>query len=372
MEHFFPWVHVTLVGQDNTCREFKNVHIHFQPSSLQIIDVDVFNIIPYQKIKTLTRGWNVLKFSLVSESENDDIQLKVKFVTPSLKNTNSMMKTFNAMMKITKKRMESTQSDISYGKRLENWIRRFFGLKTLSKPSLSDMPIKILATISDYLETKDRMNLRKVSRSLQDFVDYQGSGINSLEICYGHNSVSLKIVKKRIEYRELEEHCLVSYQNQAKAIVEENPESMMLNDVAVLLQSSNVQLDRFSLTMGNWGSGKVPDITSIQNILKSRKLLRSKSVYFEFVNIENVSSFLQHFKAGFLESMSLDLPDIYCKDFQFGDMVHLEQWEKLKKLSIQFCRETQPTRLLPFIHHIPNVEISNLRFRALKLKKENG
>ncbi|CAI79212.4 F-box domain-containing protein [Caenorhabditis elegans] len=269
-------------------------------------------IIPYRKVKKLTRGWNVLKFSLVSESENDDIQLKVKFVTPSLKNTNSMMKTFNAMMKITKKRMESVQNSPSFGKQLENRVRMFFGLTTPPNALWSDVPIKILATISDYLKTKDRMNHRKVSRSLQDFVDYQGSGINSLEISYRQNKVCLTIDNKRIEYREQEKRCIVSYQDQAIVIVKESPENMMLNDVAVLLQSSNVQLDRFSLTIDKWGIGNEIEIAPIEKILKSIKHLRAKSVHFQFVNVENTTSLLQHFKAGFLESMLLGLPDIHC------------------------------------------------------------
>lgn len=214
------------------------------------------------------------------------------------------------------------------------------------------------------------MIVRKVSPAFRDIIDYQGSGVKTMKI--GKDCITIDW--KRIEYREgVHCSCLIIYQGHIKTKIYESPQSLMFQDLSILLKSPRIRLSWLDLapiscTSYNWTGVDVNSIVKILEPIKSRHIER---VYFQDINYAEVVLILQKFKAGFLREISLDSEQINGWSIpQIGGMVHLEQWKRAQHLKIHSFVNLDP--LINHISHFHTIQLlcqSMSKLQMLKWKE---
>ncbi|CAL2047204.1 unnamed protein product [Caenorhabditis brenneri] len=235
------------------------------------------------------------------------------------------------------------------------WYYRFLGGKQdlefdrSSEPEplqFSDLPVDAVGLIVDKLKVEERLMLRRVSKSLQEFIEKQVFDCTSIGVSFGDDLIHVSYGNEEILYAKNDE--AVKYYEEtygvcAARILYRN-ESEICDDLACVLKNPKLQLYDFDFSY--MLSCVEDDVLSkffykLKFVLKSLKhQIAVRKLYIRPEHPDNVLAILPYLKPGYLEEITIN-NKVGFYDWKSNknirkveQIMQLDQWKQAEKLSL--------------------------------------
>ncbi|CAO4381507.1 unnamed protein product [Caenorhabditis nigoni] len=197
--------------------------------------------------------------------------------------------------------------------------------------TLLDLPMDALVEIIDHLDVNNRMNVRKVSKSLRDVIDSQKIDHSYISLDIGETSIRFKLNDSVFEYSEdlLGDFRWEPYENAENIkILDKDFRKMAMKDLENSLKSAkNV---RFFEVVFN-GSSPKNVFDMFLEVLGNTKFDVERIIIQEERN-EEALKILSFFKPGELEDICLESVG---RDANLDNLLEMEQFKKAKKVDLE-------------------------------------
>ncbi|PIC29614.1 hypothetical protein B9Z55_021138 [Caenorhabditis nigoni] len=197
--------------------------------------------------------------------------------------------------------------------------------------TLLDLPMDALVEIIDHLDVNNRMNVRKVSKSLRDVIDSQKIDHSYISLDIGETSIRFKLNDSVFEYSEdlLGDFRWEPYENAENIkILDKDFRKMAMKDLENSLKSAkNV---RFFEVVFN-GSSPKNVFDMFLEVMENTKFDVERIIIQEERN-EEALKILSFFKPGKLEDIC---SESVGRDANLDNLLEMEQFKKAKKVDLE-------------------------------------
>ncbi|CAP39391.1 Protein CBG22908 [Caenorhabditis briggsae] len=225
-----------------------------------------------------------------------------------------------------------------------------FTMNSPRNSSISDMPELILCKIFGFLDFREIQTIRKVSKSLRNFIDDVRPDSKILEISIEENSENENL---EIKYKTKFQTFLVKYE------ISENLKRA-ISDLNLIMKNQKSVLETFILkNLSNFRCSE---------ILKTHKILTIEELVMETENQEEILEILTFYKISKLHIFSLEE---FPKNLKIENLVELENWKNLEEISIEGCQISKK-----YLEHFLNfskfsIDLEDVEAEDLIYLKEN-
>ncbi|CAL2047174.1 unnamed protein product [Caenorhabditis brenneri] len=232
-----------------------------------------------------------------------------------------------------------------------------------TSPSVSDMPIDVVALITEKLDYKQQLKLRKVSKPLRALVDRRKPGCKTIQIVFYKDHLNITFNNQCVMYRNLDYECK---NNTGIVVKRDDFMKVAFDDLASTLKNPKLQLEEF--VVYNESSDKY--CNEIRNTLKSlNHQVSVRKVTFTKSNPSFILAVLPYMKPGVLENISLILyKNRNNQNDEMEKIVLLEQWKQAKELELQNSFDKFPMKYATSFQrfHIGEGQIDEKKFGRIK------
>ncbi|CAL2047179.1 unnamed protein product [Caenorhabditis brenneri] len=232
-----------------------------------------------------------------------------------------------------------------------------------TSPSLSDMPIDVVALITEKLDYKQQLILRKVSKSLRALVDSRKPGCKTIQIVFYKEHLNITFNNQCVMYRSIDYECK---NNTGIVVKRDDFMKVAFDDLASTLKNPKLQLEEFVV----YNESSEGYCNEIRNTLKSlNHQVSVRKVTFTKSNPPFVLAVLPYMKPGVLENISLILyKNRNNQNDEMEKIVLLEQWKQAKELELQNSFDKFPMKYATSFRrfHIGEGQIDEKKFGRIK------
>uniref|UniRef100_A0A1I7UI98 F-box domain-containing protein n=1 Tax=Caenorhabditis tropicalis TaxID=1561998 RepID=A0A1I7UI98_9PELO len=230
---------------------------------------------------------------------------------------------------------------------MAEYLHNLLGILNLNQKTFNDLPVKNIVEIIEYLDFKERMTLRKVSRDLRKIVDDMKPLVDRIFYTYGfQQSDSGFIVRLTCHTTDRKSFSCFSDMKKLK---------YSFNNIEILLRNPQLQLDYFewsNLYLQEDNQKMIDLFTSLNHQLKIREL--------ELGHIQDnaLIALLKAVEPGTLEEINLKFA---CDPMNFDRIYELDQWKQAKRVKIH----SDFPKLFATFHHFHHFETLNVHVEWL-------
>ncbi|EGT31792.1 hypothetical protein CAEBREN_28513 [Caenorhabditis brenneri] len=259
-------------------------------------------------------------------------------------------------------------------------------------PTLTDMPPEVLTRIMEKLDVRKVFSLRKICKSLRDFIDFQYTRPQLLDLniyvqsgnieAWYYTAEGLNVVNY-LEIQKLEKseksqgnHCKIVHDSREKTLEAVDFLDAFLMDFQFFLRRQNSILRQFRVVhQGNYPSD--PNVfqkifKSIESTLKPRPFpLKTEEFHVAVSRQEEILPVLALMDSDVLKNISIyPVSENGQKLMETGELVKMEQWKRAKELLIEhFVLEISMVDLVHF--SFVTVNLRAVEMADLVLLKES-
>ncbi|PIC14658.1 hypothetical protein B9Z55_026892 [Caenorhabditis nigoni] len=215
----------------------------------------------------------------------------------------------------------------------EFWYYRFYDgnfdleddRSSLPQPkTFMNLPIHVIREIPVHLDLKNRMNVRKVSKSLRDFIDSQKINFSEFYVNISKNSIHMRIEKDSFYYSEFP----VEIPSQAVTIINKDFQKMASKDLENVLKI--VRKIKILIVTVDECCSKI-HFDSVVGKFRNFKYDVS-DCRLHFLNTEDLTEFLSSMKPGKLEKLALSTTE---GNGNSNELVEMDQFKMAKAVDIE-------------------------------------
>ncbi|PIC29563.1 hypothetical protein B9Z55_021107 [Caenorhabditis nigoni] len=230
---------------------------------------------------------------------------------------------------------------------------------SISPPlTLLDLPMDSLAEIFSHLDVKNRMNVRKVSKSLRNVIDSQKIDYPLISIDIDEKSILLELNDIVFDYSDKSPPAWAPPNTKKIRISDKNHQKMALKDLENVLKSvKNVK----DLHVVFYRSTPKSVFDSFVKVLENTKFdVEGILVFVE--QPEDALKILNFFKPGKLESIHLES---FERNGNLDDLVKMDQFKRAKEVCVEEYGILDPSLIDRFFG------FDEFRLRLEDIRREN-
>lgn len=249
-------------------------------------------------------------------------------------------------------------------------------------PTLTNMPPEVLTRVMDELDIRKILSLRKVCKTLRDFIDFQNARpqLLDLNIYVAPNNIEAWYYTGKglnvVNYKKYEENgCKTVHDSQEKLLENLDYLDVFLTDFEFFLIHQNSTLRLFRVVR-QANSNRDHEIFTkifekVESCLKPRPFkLKSEEFHLAVKKEVEIISILSLMDAEVLKNIS-----IYsnCGDLvhlETGELIKMEQWKRAKELLIENMIVNIPMKELVHFSFV-TVALRKVDVEDLEMLKEN-